>query len=94
MPPHIEEALVKIIRDFVWDKDVHPRIALEYLYKPLSCHETTARAARLERKVLMTLERFGFFRLRYVLGSRHDVALVVATLPLKKGLTGFGHDVA
>lgn len=36
MPPHIEEALVKIIRDFVWDKDVHPRIALEYLYKPLS----------------------------------------------------------
>ena len=36
MPNHIEEAMVKIIRDFVWDKDIHPRIALEYLYKPLN----------------------------------------------------------
>ena len=35
MPPHIETALEKIIRDYVWDKDTHPRIALEYLYKPL-----------------------------------------------------------
>jgi exonuclease III len=36
MPPHIEEAITKIIRDFVWDKDIHPRISLDYLYKPLN----------------------------------------------------------
>ena len=36
MPPHIEDAFVKIIRDFVWDNDIHPRISLEYLNKPLS----------------------------------------------------------
>ena len=36
MPPHIEEALRKIIRDFVWDNDIHPRIALDYLYYPLN----------------------------------------------------------
>lgn len=36
MPTHIENALIKVIRDYVWDYDLHPRIALEYLYKPLS----------------------------------------------------------
>jgi len=35
MPPHIEEALTKTIRDFIWDNDTHPRIALEHLYLPL-----------------------------------------------------------
>lgn len=35
MPPHIEEALMKILRDFIWDHNTHPRIALEYLYLPL-----------------------------------------------------------
>ena len=35
MPPHIEKALEKIIRDYIWDSDTHPRIALEYLYSPL-----------------------------------------------------------
>jgi len=36
MPPHIEDVLMKLIRDFIWDYDVHPRIALEYLYRPLN----------------------------------------------------------
>ena len=35
MPPHIEGAITKIIRNFIWDNDVHPRIATEYLHKPL-----------------------------------------------------------
>jgi hypothetical protein len=35
MPHHIEEVLVKMRRDFMGDKDIHLRIALEYLYKPL-----------------------------------------------------------
>ena len=36
MPPHIEDALVKLIRDFVWENNIHPRIALEHLHRPLS----------------------------------------------------------
>ena len=36
MPPHIEEAIKKLIRDFIWDNDIHPRISMEYMYKPLS----------------------------------------------------------
>lgn len=36
MPPHIKEALIKVIRDFMWEKDTHPRIALEYLYLPMN----------------------------------------------------------
>ena len=36
MPPHIEGALTKIIRDFVWDNDAHQRIALDYLHSPLN----------------------------------------------------------
>ena len=35
MPPHIEVAITKIIRDFIWDNDEHPRIALEHLQRPL-----------------------------------------------------------
>ena len=35
MPAHIEEALIKIIRDYVWDNDIHLRIALDYLHYPL-----------------------------------------------------------
>lgn len=35
MPPHIEEALAKIIWDFIWDNDTHLRITMEYLHRPL-----------------------------------------------------------
>ena len=35
MPPHIEVAITKIIRDFIWDNDEHPRITLEHLHRPL-----------------------------------------------------------
>ena len=35
MPKHIEEAITKIIRNFIWDNDIHPRIATEYLHRPL-----------------------------------------------------------
>ena len=35
MPPHIEAAITKIIRNFIWDNDEHPRIALEHLQRPL-----------------------------------------------------------
>ena len=35
MPPHIEVAINKMIRDFIWDNDTHPRIALKHLYRPL-----------------------------------------------------------
>jgi hypothetical protein len=31
MPPHIEAALTKITRDFIWERDSSPRIALEIL---------------------------------------------------------------
>lgn len=36
MPHHIEDAIAKITRDFIWDNDIHPRIAMEYMHKPLS----------------------------------------------------------
>jgi hypothetical protein len=36
MPTHIEDAIIKIIRDYIWDNDIHPRIGLEHLYKPLN----------------------------------------------------------
>ncbi len=35
MPTHIEEALTRIIRDFIWEGSTSPRIALESLYKPI-----------------------------------------------------------
>lgn len=36
MPVHIEDALTKMIRDYIWYNDIHPRIGLEHLYKPLN----------------------------------------------------------
>jgi hypothetical protein len=36
MPTHIEDALTKIIRNYIWDNNIHPRISLEHLYKPLN----------------------------------------------------------
>ena len=51
MPTHIEDAIMKIICDFIWDRDIHLRIAIEYLHRPLKegglnlldirCYETT-----------------------------------------------------
>jgi hypothetical protein len=35
MPPHIETAINNMIREFVWDHDTAPRMALEYLYAPI-----------------------------------------------------------
>jgi hypothetical protein len=35
MPPHIEDALMKTLRDFIWDNDTHLRITLKYLHLPL-----------------------------------------------------------
>ena len=35
MPPHIENALTKIIRDFMWEDDSSPRIALDFLHSPV-----------------------------------------------------------
>ena len=35
MPPHIEAALTKTIRNFMWEDDSSPRIALELLQKPI-----------------------------------------------------------
>ena len=32
---HIEEALTRMIRDFIWDDGINPRIALENLYCPM-----------------------------------------------------------
>ena len=36
MPVPIETALTKIIRDFMWNDDSSPRIALQYLHMPIS----------------------------------------------------------
>ncbi|KAH9177338.1 hypothetical protein EDB89DRAFT_1844983, partial [Lactarius sanguifluus] len=35
MPTHIKNALQGIIRDFLWEEGTTPRIALEYLYRPM-----------------------------------------------------------
>ena len=35
MPTHIEDTITKIIRDFIWENDMHPRIMLKYLHRPL-----------------------------------------------------------
>ena len=59
-----------------------------------SCHETTTRAARLERVVLVTLRRFGFVGLRGARVSRRGVVSTVATLPRVKGPMGFVRDEA
>jgi exonuclease III len=34
MPPHIEKALTKMTRDFMWEDDSSPRLPLEYLQAP------------------------------------------------------------
>jgi hypothetical protein len=34
MPKRIEDALIKITRDFIWDDSTRPRIAMETLYRP------------------------------------------------------------
>ena len=36
MLPHIEATINKTIRNFIWENDVHPRITLKHLYKPLN----------------------------------------------------------
>ena len=33
MPRHIEDAITKMTRDFIWDQDTSPRMALEHLYR-------------------------------------------------------------
>jgi len=35
MPPHIEKAITKIIRDFIWEESMNPRIVLRYLHQPI-----------------------------------------------------------
>ena len=35
MPKHIENALIKILRSFIWEENNSPRIALEYLYQTI-----------------------------------------------------------
>ena len=32
LPPHIENALIKLTRDFIWEENKSPRITLDYLY--------------------------------------------------------------
>ena len=36
MPPNVEAALTKIARDFMWNDDSSPRLALDILYKPIT----------------------------------------------------------
>ncbi|KAI0722998.1 hypothetical protein C8Q76DRAFT_767047 [Earliella scabrosa] len=36
MPPKVEQKIIKIIINFVWKDDRHPRISRETLYKPIS----------------------------------------------------------
>ena len=35
MPPHIEAAITKTIKDFIWEEYSSPRIALDYLHLPI-----------------------------------------------------------
>ena len=58
------------------------------------CHETTARAARLEQGVLVTLRWIGFSELRGERGSQLGAVSTVATLPQVKGPRGSVHDEA
>ena len=32
MPPHIEKTITDIIRNFIWEENTSPRIALKYLH--------------------------------------------------------------
>ena len=55
----------------------------------MPCHETTTRAARLEREILVTLRWIGFSELQDAWGFRHDVVATAATLLREKGQRGF-----
>ena len=57
------------------------------------CHETTARAARLERGDQVMLGWIGFVVLRGELGFQRDAVSIAATLLQTKGQRGFVHDV-
>lgn len=35
MPEHIEKALLKITRDYMWEDDSSPRIAMDFLHRPI-----------------------------------------------------------
>jgi hypothetical protein len=35
MPSHIEDAITRIIYDFMWEDDLSPRLALEFLQQPI-----------------------------------------------------------
>ena len=52
------------------------------------CHETTTRAARLERGIPVALRWIGFFGLRGEPVSRRGVGATVATLLQEKGPRG------
>ena len=57
------------------------------------CHETTARAARLEQGFPVTLIRPDS-NVQVFLGFRRDILEDFATLPRMKGQRGSVHDVA
>ena len=57
--------------------------------KSRDCHKTTARAARLEQEVPVTLGWIEFSVPQDGPVSQHDAAATVATLPLAKGPKGF-----
>ena len=54
----------------------------------IDCHETMARAARLERRVLVTLIR-PVSNVQFFQGFLHDILIGFATLLQMKGLKGF-----
>ena len=58
------------------------------------CHETTARAARLEQGVPVALMWIGLVGLRGEQGSQHDAVSTVATLPRAKGQRDYAHGGA
>ena len=66
----------------MWDTD-----------RDIMCHETTARAARLEQGVLVTLVK-PVSNVRVFQGFRHGTREGCATLPQMKGQMGFVHDEA
>ena len=55
-----------------------------------TCHETTARAARLEQGILVALKWIRFAELRAERVSLLDVVGVAATLPRVKGPKDYG----
>ena len=59
--------------------------AVEFNYEHLCCHETTARVARLERWVLVTLVQLAASNVQVSQGFRRNILEDFATLPQKKG---------